>query len=295
MPSGIILKGIGGFYYVKSDGQVYACRARGVFRKKGITPLPGDKVDFSITDPKQNEGLLQRIHDRRNCLERPAVSNVNMMLAVVSVCKPGPDFELLDKLLVTAALVDMEAVICVNKVDLDDRSIFKEIRSEYTPAGYSVIAASGLTGTGIDEISEVLSGNITVLAGQSGVGKSTLINKIAGMDIMDTGEISRAIGRGRHTTRHAQLVEIETGGYIVDTPGFSSFELKEVDPGTLQHYYNEFTCYMAGCRFKGCCHISEPGCAVREAVGKGLVSERRYNRYSDLYKKLESERRRLYD
>lgn len=295
MPSGIILKGIGGFYYVKSDDQVYVCKARGIFRKKGITLLPGDKVDFSVTDPEQKEGLLEKIHDRRNCLERPAVSNISIMLVVVSVCTPEPELTLVDKLLVTAGMEDMEAVICVNKIDLDDRNIFKEISSEYAPAEYKVIATSGLTGIGINEIKKVLNDNITVLAGQSGVGKSTLINKITGLNIMDTGEVSKAIGRGRHTTRHAQLVEIEAGGYIVDTPGFSSFELKDIDPDMLQYYYREFTRYTTRCRFRGCSHINEPDCAVRDAVDNGLVSKGRYERYIDLYRKLESDRRRLYD
>jgi ribosome biogenesis GTPase len=295
LPSGIILKGVGGFYYVSAVDQVYACKARGIFRKMGITPLPGDRVDFSITHIDKKEGFLEKIHERRTCLERPAVSNVSMLLAVVSVKDPEPDLELLDKLLVTAEKEGVSAIICVNKVDLDDDKLFKRIKGEYNLAKYTVIATSGLDGTGIGDLKQALSNNISVLAGQSGVGKSTLINAIVGSAVMDTGEVSRKAGRGKHTTRHAQLLEVKKGCYVVDTPGFSSFDLNDYDISTLQCYYPEFESLTLKCRFRGCIHICEPDCAVWDAAAKGLISPGRYKRYVELCRKLESDRRRRYD
>ncbi len=291
LAQGLIIKGIGGFYYVQSENGVYACRARGVFRKKGITPFPGDSVDFSVTDSQDAEGFIESIHERKTCLVRPAVANVGRLIAVVSVTQPGPDLELLDKLLISAELQSIDPVICVNKIDLDTGNLFDDVYADYSPAGYRVIAASGLAGTGVMELNKLLADNISVFAGQSGVGKSTLLNRVLGRCVMETGELSVKKGRGKHTTRHAQLVEVEQGGYIVDTPGFSSFRLEGLKASDLCRYYPEFNRQPGGCRFRGCTHRSEPQCVVKEDVEKGLISNNRYERYMQLYSKIEDKRR----
>jgi ribosome biogenesis GTPase len=289
LPSGIIIKGISGFYYVESDNGLYECKARGIFRKNELTPLPGDRVEFSVTDLAQRKGSLDRILDRTTLLARPAVANVNQLVAVIAAKMPEPDLLLLDKLLVTSEKNGMKAVLCINKIDLDPDDIRRSICNAYTNAGYLVLETSSRENKGFHELKAALNGHISVFAGQSGVGKSTLLNMVMNTMVMKTGGLSDKIERGRHTTRHAELIEIEDGGYVADTPGFSSFELAGIERAELQHCYPEFEPYKYDCRFTGCSHLSEPDCGVKRALAEGSVDEGRYGRYAALYAFLKQE------
>lgn len=288
MPSGTIIKGIGGFYYVKTSEGIYECKARGVFRKDSITPLTGDSVDVSVTDDEKRVGSLDTIHPRRSQLIRPAVANVDQMAVVIAARSPLPDLMLLDKLLITAEIKNIEAVICINKADLDEAGEYKSIETAYSKAGYRVIALSSVLDKGYDALENILAHKVTAFAGQSGVGKSTILNRIMKSMVMQTGNISERLERGKHTTRHAELLELCTGGFIVDTPGFSSFGLPEMPSAELEGYYPEFAGYLGKCKFTGCSHISEPGCSVKAALDEGLIDSGRYARYTELYSLLKN-------
>lgn len=294
MPSGLILKGIGGFYYVKTDEGVYECKARGLFRKQSVTPLPGDRVVISVVDSSKKTGYMEEILPRDSHLIRPAVANVNQLALVVSVKSPSPDFILLDKLLLTASYKDIECIICINKIDLDNENAHEKIKESYNKAGYNAIPLSTVQDVGFDSLEKALAGKITVFAGQSGVGKSTILNKVLDSYVMETGVVSEKIERGKHTTRHAELHELKSGGFIADTPGFSSFDLNGIEPGDLQYHYPEFADYIGKCRFKGCNHIGEPECVVREAADRGEIDPGRYRRYIEFYNLLREQQKKKY-
>lgn len=289
MPSGIITKGIGGFYYVSSEAGMYECRARGIFRKNELHPLVGDNVVFSVTDEVLKKGSVDQIKERRSILVRPAVANVNQLVMVIATRSPEPDLLLLDKLLVTAENNGMKAVVCINKSDLDITGASEAMRKTYTEAGYEVLETSSKENKGFDALRAVLKGHISVFAGQSGVGKSTLLNIIMDTMVMKTGDLSDRIGRGKHTTRHAELIELEGGGYVVDTPGFSSFELSNMAYTELQHLYPEFGVHIRDCRYTGCSHLNETECGIKDAVKNGQISKSRYDRYVELYNILKQE------
>ena len=282
MPTGIILKGIGGFYYVSAAEAIYECKARGIFRKNDVTPLPGDRVNFSVIDEEKKKGSLDEVLPRFSQLTRPAVVNVNQVVIVIAAKSPVPDFLLLDKLLVTAAKENIKAVICLNKLDLDMDDEGEKISEAYKNAGYDFIRTSTKTRQGLDKLEDKLRSMVTVFAGQSGVGKSTLLNSILKDLIMETGILSLKNDRGKHTTRHAELIPLVCGGYIVDTPGFSSFELENIEQNELQHYYNEFLELAEDCRFSGCSHANEPDCKIKELVSSGTIDAGRYERYIEL-------------
>ncbi len=271
MPTGVILKGIGSFYYVKTQKTTVECKARGIFRKKETVPLPGDRVEISITDSVTKKGCIENIFPRTSCLIRPAVANVTMVIAVLAAKSPAPDLVLIDKLLIAAEKERLKTVLCVNKVDLDDSDIFLSIKSAYKPAGYKVIALSAPWKTGFDELATLLKGELAVLAGQSGVGKSTILNTLRGIELMRTNGLSKRIERGKHTTRHAELFEIRDGGFIVDTPGFSLYDISGIEEEELQSFYPEFVKYFGKCKFRGCSHMAEPGCKITEAVVAGQI------------------------
>ena len=239
MTSGTIIKGIGGFYYVKTQGGIYECKAKGIFRKDSMAPLPGDNVYISILDQQKKIGYLEEICPRKYQLMRPAVANINQIALVVSVRSPLPDYYLMDKILITAMRKEISAIICIIKIDLDEGNKDTIIR-DYKNTGLKIIFLSSVLDIGFNGLKEVLKDKITVFAGQSGVGKSTILNRILDSKVMETGEVSSRIDRGRHTTRHAELIELQSGGLVVDTPGFSSFELEDLEPNTLQLCYPEF-------------------------------------------------------
>lgn len=283
MPSGTIVRGIGGFYYVEAGDGIYECKARGVFRKHGLTPLPGDRVSFSVTDVTERTGNIEEILPRDSVLIRPAVANVNQVVAVISVMSPKPDYILLDKLLVVSESKRLNAVICINKIDLDKSNERMSIAEAYQKANYRIVMTSSKTDVGFEGLGEALHGRISVFAGQSGVGKSTILNRIMNTQLMQTGEISKKIERGKHTTRHTEMIKLDGGGFVVDTPGFSSYELTGIERGELQYCYPEFSPYLGKCRFAGCSHISEPGCCVKAALYEGMIDEGRHQRYTRLY------------
>lgn len=293
MPEGIILKGVGGLYSVKYNDHVYFCRARGLFRKAGQKPLPGDYVDFDITDEKDKEGYLSVIHPRKNNLIRPAVANVDLAFIIISINSPEPDLYLADKLLCIFESKEIESVICINKADLGKESEIKQVSKQYEAAGYEVIVMDALSGMGIDLIERDIVGKVCIFAGQSGVGKSTILNRFMGDELMETGGLSEKISRGKHTTRHAQFIE-SAGGHIVDTPGFSNLDAGLIEPDEIKNLYREFNELSMECRFNGCIHINEPDCAVKNATISGLISKSRHERYVKIYtqaKEAETKRR----
>ena len=263
--TGKIIKGIAGFYYVHVEQEgVYECRAKGIFRKSGEKPLVGDNVRIEILSRDEMEGNLVEILPRKNVLIRPAVSNVDQALVIFAAAKPKPNFNLLDRFLVMMAWQDVDTVICFNKKDIASQEEETELRRIYSGAKSKVLFTSAREEEGIEEIREILKGKTTTVAGPSGVGKSSLINLLVPEAKMETGEISHKIDRGRHTTRHSELFYVEADTYIMDTPGFSSLILPDMEKEDLKDCFAEFKDYEDGCRFKGCMHLNEPDCAVKK-------------------------------
>jgi len=289
MKEGVILRGIGGFYDVMADGDVYRCRARGRFRKMGITPLVGDRVLF-IPETQTTEGSLEEILPRKNTLIRPSVANIDNLAVVMAAAHPEPDLLLVDKLIVLAERMEISPILVINKVDLAQKEEIESLKSQYEKTGYPVYCVSAKSGLGIEELSRGLSG-ITTLAGQSGVGKSSIINSLHPHVELETGDVSQKIKRGRHTTRHVELLTLPYGGMIVDTPGFSQLELMDFEPNQLQESYVDFHEYMDECYFKMCLHVNEPDCAVRQAVEAGNLPAGRYERYVKLVNEIKGNRR----
>lgn len=291
--TGKIIKGIAGFYYVHDRrSRVYACKAKGVFRRRGIRPVVGDDVEFTVLDEEALEGNIDQILPRRNELVRPASANVDQALVVFSITQPEPNLNLLDRFLVMMQVQEIPVTICFNKVDLTGEEKRAACGAVYEKAGYKVCFTSTYENEGIGEIREILRGKTTILAGPSGVGKSSLTNMIQPEAGMETGSISEKIKRGKHTTRHAELFCVEENTYLMDTPGFSSMYLEELEAGQLRYYFPEFAACGSGCRFGAdCVHIGEPVCGVKEAVRAGEISESRYENYRLLYQELKDKRR----
>lgn len=282
MTEGVIIKGIGGFYYVKCGDDCIECRARGKFRKDSLVPLAGDKV---LIEVKNGKGSIEEILDRKNVLIRPPVANIDCLLVVVSATKPEPNTALIDNFLILGEMSGIETVILISKADLADSSELAEI---YKNAGYKVIVSSTVSGEGKDEVLDLFSGKITALAGNSGVGKSSLLNMVCDSLSLKTSAISEKLNRGKHTTRHTELIELNNNSYVLDTPGFSSFELPGIEAGELENYYIEFAEYIPKCRFKGCAHINEPDCAVKAAAEAGKIHMSRYKNYAVMYNELKN-------
>ncbi|WIV10807.1 ribosome small subunit-dependent GTPase A [Proteiniborus sp. MB09-C3] len=290
MLEGTIIKGIGGFYYVKVDDTVYECRARGLFRKSKITPLIGDRVLIKI-NKEDNTGYVEQILDRITELKRPPVSNVNQAVIVFAVQKPDPNLWLLDRFLLLASYQKLDVIICINKSDLDLDGKADEIYDVYNKAGYRIIKTSCKTKEGIEEIRNLLKKKITVFAGPSGVGKSTLLNNIQANLKLQTGDISQKTSRGKHTTRHVELIELDLGGWVLDTPGFSTLDIDFLEEEELENFFIEISEKSTLCRFSGCCHNKELGCAVKEAVDNGEISKSRYDNYLSMLQEIKEIRR----
>ena len=293
MINGKIIKGIGGFYYVDTENGLYECRARGIFRKNKITPLVGDRVSISVVDEENKKGVVEEIEERDTELVRPPIANVDKALIVFAIKNPSPNLSLLDRFIVLAEKENLEIVIVFTKVDLDaDGELLEELKSIYEVSGYKVIPVSNKLKLNIDKIKEELKENTVVFAGPSGVGKSSLLNEVDKNFELKTGEVSDKIKRGKHTTRHAELLKLECGGMVADTPGFSSLTLDDTDESELKEYFIEFDKYD-DCRFGSrCIHENEPSCAVKEAVENGDISKKRYESYIQLLNEIRSGKRR---
>ncbi len=286
---GRIIKAIAGFYYVHNGEEVYECKARGVFRNKGIKPLVGDIAEVEILDDENKKGNLVEIKDRKSFLVRPSVANPDQALIVFAGAKPAPNLNLLDKFLIMMEVKGISVAIAISKSDITDEMNLKGLETIYSKY-YKVVAISVKEEKGLDVLKVLLKGKFTVLAGPSGVGKSTLTNYLVPDANMETGEISRKIERGKQTTRHAELFYIGEGGYICDTPGFGSLELFDVDKKELKDYFPEFAEYSRACKFNGCIHIGERDCGVKNALEKGEISESRYKNYKLIYEELANKR-----
>lgn len=279
--NGIIIKGIGGFYYVEAaDGIVYECKARGVFRKEKITPLAGDRVE--ITVESNNKNSIDKILERRNFFKRPPIANIDTLVIVSSVCDPRPNLLIIDRLTAVASYKNVEPIIVFTKDDLQSANEFVKI---YTNAGFKTFAVSNETREGIEKVKSIIDGGVTVFTGNSGVGKSSLINRMYPDFCLETGEISRKLGRGRHTTRHVELFKVGSG-YIADTPGFSSLDFETNDlikKDELAFCFPDFTDYIGSCRFSTCAHVNDKGCSLVEAVKNGDVERTRHESYVTMY------------
>ncbi|MCM1267703.1 MAG: ribosome small subunit-dependent GTPase A [Bacteroidales bacterium] len=289
---GKIMKGIAGFYYVHVEEQgIYECKAKGIFRKEGVKPLVGDNVELDVLDATEMLGNIRRILPRKSALVRPAVANVDQALILFAIVKPNPNFNLLDRFLIRMERQGLPTVVCFNKEDIASPAEKEALRSAYETCGYQVLFLSVRENRGIDEVRKILAGKTTTLAGPSGVGKSSLINCLSPATHMETGEISEKIERGRHTTRHSEIIALGEGTYIMDTPGFTSLDISEITKEELGGYYPEFRRYEPSCKFRGCAHINEPSCGVKGAVEQGAISRVRYENYKVLYQELKEIRR----
>ncbi|WP_438446759.1 ribosome small subunit-dependent GTPase A [Gorillibacterium sp. sgz5001074] len=310
MPEGLIVKALSGYYYVLPDEPVLAdevggfaglvqCRARGIFKKRNISPLVGDRVEFERSE--NGEGTVTEICPRTSELIRPPVSNVEQAVLVFSMDEPALNLQLLDKFLVHIEYSGLEPVICFSKQDLirnpeegekgagaDSESVYRL----YETIGYKVLITSAKEGEGVEQVREVLKDRISVFSGQSGVGKSTLLNALMPHLVLETGEISMRLGRGRHTTRHVELIPLPEGGWVADTPGFSQLDFMEMEPEELGSTFREFVPLSEECRFRGCLHHKEPGCRVREAVAEGSVAATRYEHYLLFLEEMKDRKRR---
>ena len=289
---GKIVKGIAGFYYVHvAESGIYECKAKGAFRNQKVKPLVGDNVRLEVLDEEQKKGNIEEILPRKNELIRPAVANIDQALVIFAAAKPKPNFNLLDRFLILMQYQKVPAVVCFNKQDMVDAEELQLLKNTYESAGYQVIFTSAAKEEGIQAVRDLLKGKPTTVAGPSGVGKSSLINLLSPEAEMETGDISRKIERGKHTTRHSELFALDENTFICDTPGFSSIYLPEMEKEELGIYFPEIAEYEPFCRFQGCAHIHEPGCGVKEALEEKKISPIRYENYKLLYEELKDKRR----
>lgn len=301
MPEGLIVKALSGYYYVKPEGsapgEAIQCRGRGIFKKKGLTPLVGDRVVYTPTE--NGEGTVDEILPRVTELVRPPIANARLAVLLFSLKEPDLNLSLLDKFLVHIEHAGLKALICLTKEDLlgeeeesRETEVTRQVKELYEGIGYDVIITSSVTGLGTDDVRSSLAGEISVFSGQSGVGKSTLLNAMLPGLSLETSEISLKLGRGRHTTRHVELIELENGGYVADTPGFSQLDFLELGVEELSSCFREFRELADDCKFRGCSHLHEPGCRVREALESGEVASSRYEHYMQFQQEMKDKKRR---
>ena len=288
---GKIIKGLAGFYYVQTTEGLYECKAKGIFRKEKIKPLVGDDVEISVTDEDKKTGNVDQILPRKNTLIRPAVANIDQVLVIFAAASPKPNLNLLDRFLVSMEKQGVPAVICFNKQDMVEEEEQHRLRHIYENSGCRVLFTCAEKNQGIRQVRELLNGKTTAVAGPSGVGKSTMVNLLAPEAQMETGEISKKIDRGKHTTRHSEILLVGERTYICDTPGFTSLAVWDMEKEELKDYFREFGEYEGQCRFQGCTHTHEPGCRVKEALDEGKISRQRYDNYLEMYTELKEKRR----
>lgn len=288
---GRIIKGIAGFYYVYADGGLYECKAKGIFRNRKMKPLVGDMVEIEVLDEDKKLGNLTEILPRMNELIRPAVANVDQALVIFAAKNPKPNYNLLDRFLLMMEKQQVPAVVCFNKTDLARERELSVLTDVYKGCGYRVIFTSVSEETGLSEIREAVEHKTTVLAGPSGVGKSSMMNLLYPQAAMETGEVSEKIKRGKHTTRHSELIHVGDDTFVMDTPGFSSLFVDMFEEDEIKYYFKEFEPYEGKCRFQGCSHTHEPGCGVKEALEQGKISQIRYDNYVLIYHELKEKRK----
>ncbi len=292
MIEGIVIKAYSGFYYVQSEATQWVCRLRGKFRLEKRRVLVGDRV--KLKPAEKNTGMIYEVMERRNELVRPPIANVDQAVIIFAVKNPDPNLDLLDKFLILAQSAQVTPVICLNKIDLLDGPM-PDWLNIYRQIGYPIVTTSVKKDIGINDMRRILAGKTSVFAGPSGVGKSSILNAIQPGLKLKTGEISKKLGRGKHTTRHVELMPLAGGGLVADTPGFSSLDLPAVHSNELVNYFPEIAAHQKKCRFVSCTHAQEPDCAVREAVEKGQIDTRRYQIYLHYYNELLERERRYYD
>jgi len=290
---GKIIKGIAGFYYVHIplENTVYECKAKGIFRNQHKKPLVGDDVEIDTKDQPEAKGIITVIHPRKNELVRPAVANVDQAMVIFAAAEPDPNLNLLDRFLIMMQKQKVNTIVCFNKMDIVAEKELSLLMDTYQRCGYQVVCTSMLQKDGIDDVYQLIKGKTTVLAGPSGVGKSSIINTIQPKANMETGVISVKIKRGKNTTRHSELIYVEEETYLMDTPGFSSLYINEIEKDELKDYFIEFTEFENECRFGGCMHLNEPNCAVKKALEEEKISKIRYENYTVLYQELKDQKR----
>lgn len=291
---GKIIKGIAGFYYVQTKTGLYECKAKGSFRNRKLKPMVGDQVEISVLDEENKKGNMDEILERKNFLIRPAVANVDQTLLIFAAAKPDPNLNLLDRFLIMMEQKNIPVILVFNKIDAAEAEKLEEIAGIYENCGYEVLRVSALQEEGISKIKEVLRGKTSTVAGPSGVGKSSIINLLQSEIRMETGDISEKIERGKHTTRHSELIAIAEDTYIFDTPGFSSLYVTDMEKEELKSYFPEFAPYEEGCKFLGCVHVNEPVCGVKQALKEGKISPSRYENYKLLFEELKENEKRKY-
>ncbi|MFD3156511.1 ribosome small subunit-dependent GTPase A [Haloimpatiens sp. FM7330] len=286
---GIIVKGVGGLYHVKGEGNLIKCKARGKFRHNKFTPMVGDIVEVCI---KNNQGVIEEIYPRKNQLIRPFVSNITQAFVVVTLKHPDINLNLLNSFLILCEANKLKTLICINKIDLVDKNDkeTKHIINMIESSGYEIVLLNAKEGIGLEKLNRNLDDEVTVFCGPSGVGKSTILNNIIGKEIMKTGEISDKLKRGKHTTRHSELIEYGNG-FIVDTPGFSSLDISFINRENLKYYFPEFLKYEGECKFSDCLHFKEPGCKIKDEVSRGTISKERYEFYIKTLEEISTNRR----
>lgn len=298
---GIIVENISNLYRVKiieksseANGKIYEANARGKFKKDDITPVVGDFVECEVVkeDKEKDRVSIDKILDRKVYIKRPKLANISQIVLVISSKHPKPDLLMLDKQLVFAEFLGVDVLIVLNKIDLDKEKSFKEIKRVYEKVGYKVIETEAKVGKGIDKLRKELYGNTNAFSGNSGVGKSTLINAIFGKDMTQEGEISKKSRRGKNTTTSTKLYEIDEGTYIADTPGFSTFDISEIESKNLASYFKEFRDYIPDCEFVGCTHIKEENCGIKNAITEGRIKQERYDRFCKIYQELREKEER---
>lgn len=288
---GKIMKGIAGFYYIHCGDTIYECKAKGAFRKEKMKPMVGDDVELIILDEEKCIGNIERILPRHAELVRPAVANVDQALLVFAALSPSPNFNLLDRFLLMMEKQNIPVIICFNKMDLASDELLQDYHQIYAKSGYDVLFTSTYKHNGMDELRQILKNKTTALAGPSGVGKSSILNVLNPEAFMQTGEISKKIQRGKHTTRHSEILPIGEQTYLVDTPGFSSIYFYDMEPEELKNYYREFSAYEPYCRFGGCNHIGEKECGVKQAVEDGELAASRYENYKLFFEEIKDQKK----
>lgn len=290
--TGKIIRGLAGFYYVHVEGTgIVECKAKGIFRKKSMKPLVGDNVKVTLLDEENMIGNITEILPRKNSLIRPEVANVDQAMVIFAATLPKPNFNLLDRFILMMRDKEVPVLICINKTDTATEEFLEEITTNYQNSGCRMLLTSTVTGDGMDALKEAIAGKTTVFAGPSGVGKSSVMNKVFPQASMEIGEISEKIKRGKHTTRHSEIFSLGDSTYLVDTPGFTSLEIPEIEKEDLRYYYREFEPYQGSCKFLSCVHLHEPGCGVKAALEQGEISQIRYQNYQQIYEEIGQKKR----